>query len=175
LNVNLNGIQLKDQFQWDTNNEDNDPEIFARTLCADLGLSREFEVAVALSIREQLTMYKLAALEGKSDFLKFKTVDNAIRKEEELIDWTPTLELGKEIKDREIRYNRRGLQPITTPTPITTDSKENLLSLDKKKSYRFESRHNNAVRRPRGPGGKFLSKEELDDLQRKGLWNPDEL
>jgi hypothetical protein len=33
------------------------------------------------------------------------------------------------------------------------------------KSFRYESRHNHAISRQRGPGGRFLSKEEMDALE----------
>eukprot|EP00658_Telonema_sp_P-2_P060452 TRINITY_DN49364_c0_g1_i1.p1 TRINITY_DN49364_c0_g1~~TRINITY_DN49364_c0_g1_i1.p1 ORF type:complete len:420 (-),score=76.30 TRINITY_DN49364_c0_g1_i1:546-1805(-) len=54
LDLRLGGYCLRDQFEWDMTEPANDPELFARALCAELGLSQEFVVAVAHSIREQL-------------------------------------------------------------------------------------------------------------------------
>ncbi|KYQ88209.1 CHE group protein [Tieghemostelium lacteum] len=53
LDLNVNGLYLKDKFQWDIFGS-NSPEIFARTLSQDLGLSREFESTIVFSIHEQL-------------------------------------------------------------------------------------------------------------------------
>lgn len=36
LDIALNGIGLYDQFEWDINNPENSPELFAKSLCTDL-------------------------------------------------------------------------------------------------------------------------------------------
>ncbi|KAF0690528.1 Aste57867_18077 [Aphanomyces stellatus] len=57
LKLRLNDTLLLDTFEWDLSNPANDPDQFARVLCAEMGLSGEFEVQIALSIHEQLLVY----------------------------------------------------------------------------------------------------------------------
>jgi SWI/SNF-related matrix-associated actin-dependent regulator of chromatin subfamily B member 1 len=47
LNVRINNIIIRDQFEWDINNPRNSPEDFAESLCADLGLGSEFMLPIA--------------------------------------------------------------------------------------------------------------------------------
>ncbi|XP_047334670.1 chromatin structure-remodeling complex protein BSH [Impatiens glandulifera] len=59
LDLRVNHTLIKDQFLWDLNNFESDPEEFARTFCKDLGIDEpEVGPAVAFSIREQL--YEIA-------------------------------------------------------------------------------------------------------------------
>ncbi|OAE27355.1 hypothetical protein AXG93_441s1160 [Marchantia polymorpha subsp. ruderalis] len=59
LDLRVNNTVVHDQFLWDVNNFDSDPEGFARGLCKDLELEDpEVAPAIALSIREQL--YEIA-------------------------------------------------------------------------------------------------------------------
>lgn len=54
LSVRVGRVLLKDQFEWDVSNKDNNPEAFAEALSADLGLSRDFVPVIAHGVREQL-------------------------------------------------------------------------------------------------------------------------
>lgn len=59
LDLRVNHTLLKDQFLWDLNNFESDPEEFARTFCKDLGIDDpEVGPAVAIAIRDQL--YEIA-------------------------------------------------------------------------------------------------------------------
>ncbi|THG11995.1 hypothetical protein TEA_003158 [Camellia sinensis var. sinensis] len=59
LDLRVNHTLIKDQFLWDLNNFDCDPEEFARTFCRDLGIEDpEVGPAIAVAIREQL--YEIA-------------------------------------------------------------------------------------------------------------------
>ncbi|XP_022138106.1 chromatin structure-remodeling complex protein BSH isoform X2 [Momordica charantia] len=59
LDLRVNNTLIKDQFLWDLNNYESDPEEFSRTLCKDLGIEDpEVGPAVAVAIREQL--YEIA-------------------------------------------------------------------------------------------------------------------
>ncbi|CAK9318424.1 unnamed protein product [Citrullus colocynthis] len=59
LDLRVNNTLIKDQFLWDLNNYESDPEEFSRTLCKDLGIEDpEVGPAIAFAIREQL--YEIA-------------------------------------------------------------------------------------------------------------------
>ncbi|KAI7728859.1 hypothetical protein M8C21_026450 [Ambrosia artemisiifolia] len=55
LDLRVNHTLIKDQFLWDLNNFESDPEEFARIFCEDLGIEDpEVGPAIAFAIREQL-------------------------------------------------------------------------------------------------------------------------
>lgn len=54
LDLRIDDIVISDQFEWDINNPNNNPEDFAKSLCADLGLGSIFVLPIAHSIREQI-------------------------------------------------------------------------------------------------------------------------
>ncbi|KAI4335120.1 hypothetical protein L6164_013798 [Bauhinia variegata] len=59
LDLRVNHTLIKDQFLWDLNNFESDPEEFARSFCKDMGIKDpEVGPAIAFAIREQL--YEIA-------------------------------------------------------------------------------------------------------------------
>nr|GMC81897.1 chromatin structure-remodeling complex protein BSH [Ipomoea batatas] len=55
LDLRVNHTLIKDQFLWDLNNFESDPEEFARNFCKDMGIEDpEVGPAIAIAIREQL-------------------------------------------------------------------------------------------------------------------------
>ncbi|RDX90182.1 Chromatin structure-remodeling complex protein BSH [Mucuna pruriens] len=59
LDLRVNHTLVKDQFLWDLNNFESDPEEFARIFCKDMGIEDpEVGPAIAFAIREQL--YEIA-------------------------------------------------------------------------------------------------------------------
>ncbi|CAO2838262.1 unnamed protein product [Amaranthus hypochondriacus] len=59
LDLRVNQTLVRDQFLWDLNNVESDPEDFAKTFCADMGIEDpEVGPAIAFAIREQL--YEIA-------------------------------------------------------------------------------------------------------------------
>lgn len=59
LDLRVNNTIIRDQFLWDINNFESDPEEFARIFCKDMDISDpEIGPAIAFAIREQL--YELA-------------------------------------------------------------------------------------------------------------------
>ncbi|KAH9301694.1 hypothetical protein KI387_013277, partial [Taxus chinensis] len=59
LDLRVNKTVIKDQFLWDVNSLESDPEEFARALCKDLEIEDpEVGPAIAVAIREQL--YEIA-------------------------------------------------------------------------------------------------------------------
>lgn len=59
LDLRINHTLIRDQFLWDLNNFESDPEEFARTFCRDMNIEDpEVGPAIAVAIREQL--YEIA-------------------------------------------------------------------------------------------------------------------
>ncbi|KAL6545701.1 hypothetical protein OROGR_009575 [Orobanche gracilis] len=59
LDLRVNHTLIKDQFLWDLNNFESDPEEFAKTFCKDISIEDpEVGPAIAVAIREQL--YEIA-------------------------------------------------------------------------------------------------------------------
>ena len=68
VDILIGNIEYKDQFEWDINNPENDPEEFARNVCIDLGLGTEFVVPITHSIREQILEYQKAANNERNNY-----------------------------------------------------------------------------------------------------------
>ncbi|CDK29885.1 unnamed protein product [Kuraishia capsulata CBS 1993] len=130
LEITIGNNQLVDQFEWDINNSDNDPEEFSRVLCEEMGLPGEFLSAISHSIREQSQMFVRSLylvgylFDGSSveeeeirRLLKLPINTSNIRRPRYLLsDYTPQLSelsvtemerLDKD-KEREARRKRRG-------------------------------------------------------------------
>eukprot|EP00164_Ancoracysta_twista_P006014 GFYU01008296.1.p1 GENE.GFYU01008296.1~~GFYU01008296.1.p1 ORF type:complete len:646 (-),score=133.55 GFYU01008296.1:729-2666(-) len=115
LDIRVDDIVLRDQFDWNIVDSKNSPESFAKTLCSDLGLGPEFETAAAHSIREQILGYLQALVEGRQidDYDPFE--DPTVRDDGEAIYWQPTIERtdltdidqSESKQRREARYRRR--------------------------------------------------------------------
>lgn len=58
LDIRIDNICLRDRFEWDINDSNNNPEEFAYILANELGLGNEFAVEIAHSIREQILIYQ---------------------------------------------------------------------------------------------------------------------
>eukprot|EP01113_Clastostelium_recurvatum_P046202 TRINITY_DN8054_c0_g1_i2.p1 TRINITY_DN8054_c0_g1~~TRINITY_DN8054_c0_g1_i2.p1 ORF type:complete len:449 (+),score=109.23 TRINITY_DN8054_c0_g1_i2:93-1349(+) len=107
LDITVHGVTLRDQFEWDMASPDASPELFARMLCQDLGLFREFEVAIAHSIREQLSLYASLQPQSMQSHLRnvvsrgdkvgarpTVTAQAAVREAKDLSLWTPYVGLA---------------------------------------------------------------------------------
>jgi len=57
LDIRIDNIYLKDRFEWDINDSNNNPEMFAWNLCEELGLNEEFASRIAHKIREQIIYF----------------------------------------------------------------------------------------------------------------------
>ncbi len=123
---------LTDQFEWDINDPENNPEEFALCLCDDLSLPGEFATAIAHSIREQCQIYtKCLHLTGyafRGDPVEDEDVrghiraiinpDSVLRLKSSLNDYTPTVNEVTELdlskldreRERETRRKRRAVR-----------------------------------------------------------------
>ncbi|KAF9591705.1 hypothetical protein IFM89_005696 [Coptis chinensis] len=69
LDLRVNNTIVRDQFLWDLNNYESDPEEFARTFCRDLEIvDPEVGPAVAVAIREQLYEIVIQSVASAREF-----------------------------------------------------------------------------------------------------------
>jgi hypothetical protein len=126
LDITVGHHNLVDQFEWDLNCADNNPEKFAEAMCRDLSLSGEFSTAIAHAIREQTQVYTRTLFlvghqfDGKpvedDDVLReicpVVSSENYLRVPTQIKDFSPVLieihetELDRQDKDRD-RDSRR--------------------------------------------------------------------
>jgi len=73
LDLRVENVCIKDRFEWDINDPNNVPEEFAIQLCNELGLTNEFMVLIAHSIREQIEGFRREIIEmGGESFANMK-------------------------------------------------------------------------------------------------------
>jgi hypothetical protein len=82
---------------------------------------------------------------------------------------SPEIVSGAQPEDAPLYVNAKQFHRILKRR-IARQKLEDALRLTSKgrKPYLHESRHNHAMRRPRGPGGRFLTAEEVAALENKG-------
>ena len=68
IDLLIGNIEYKDQFEWDINNPENDPEEFAKNVCVDLGLGTEFVVPIAHAIRIQILEHQKSANNERNSY-----------------------------------------------------------------------------------------------------------
>lgn len=145
LDIAVDNLNLRDQFEWDLSDPQNSPEDFAAVYCADLGLPGEFRSAIAHLIREQLdaharSLSSIRHIRGDQilhDELRnafHSTLFEAIRSDD-VENWTPHLgkldlvELEHRERERErqsrrhkrgARNNRRNVVTLPDREPLRT-------------------------------------------------------
>lgn len=145
LDIAVDNLNLRDQFEWDLSDPQNSPEEFAAVYCEDLGLPGEFRSAIAHSIREQAdaharSLSSIRHIRGDPiihDELRFafhSTLFDAIRSDD-VENWTPHLgkldlvELEHRERERErqsrrqkrgARNNRRNVVTLPEREPLRT-------------------------------------------------------
>lgn len=90
LDLRVNKTVIKDQFLWDVNNLESDPEDFARVLCKDLEIEdHEVGPVIAVTIREQLYEFAIQNVtSGRESRISKKA------RRDRGVDFTPTSKVG---------------------------------------------------------------------------------
>lgn len=114
LNVRVGGILIRDQFEWDMNETDNNPDAFAEQLCADLGLNTEHVPVIAHAVRAQLN--EISQFQDRRPGCPIVTAESALRNGVEA--WGPALQRlspeeqqkleRKEIREARLQRRNRG-------------------------------------------------------------------
>jgi len=117
LNIHVGNISLVDQFEWDLSDERNQPEEFAKKLCADLSLGGEFVTAIVYSIRGQIAWHQKSYAFSDNHL---PPVEMAFRNQSEADQWSPFLEtltdaeMEKKIRDQDRNTRRMRRLAATT-------------------------------------------------------------
>lgn len=114
LNVRVGGIVIRDQFEWDMNETDNNPDAFSEQLCADLGLNTEHVAIVVHALRTQLC--EISQFQERRPGCPTVTPETALRANVEA--WGPALQKlspeeqqkleRKEIREARLQRRNRG-------------------------------------------------------------------
>eukprot|EP00911_Craspedida_sp_UC1_P002448 UC1_evm1s1821 len=148
LDIQVGLTQLVDRFEWDAGERLNNPEAFAATLCADLGLGGAFPPLVAHAIREQILHFKRDLLHGEVP--QADTISDAeyalggialFRSGPEVKEWTPGLqqlseaEISRKAMELE-RNNRRRRRTASRPAPSSSNSNSNNVEFETPRTKR---------------------------------------
>ncbi|KAH3685117.1 hypothetical protein WICPIJ_003884 [Wickerhamomyces pijperi] len=114
LSCNLDKLLYEDKFEWDLSNDSLTPEVFARYIVSDLGLSLEFLPAISHGLHESLLkMKKDIIVDGHIQELRNDAVfgrESGLRLDQANlgVEWVPKVEeLSQwEIEKREIERER---------------------------------------------------------------------
>ncbi|KAK5105808.1 hypothetical protein LTR62_002131 [Meristemomyces frigidus] len=87
---------------------------------------------------------------------------------------SPEAPVAGTVEESPLYVNAKQFHRILKRRMARQKLEENLrLSSKGRKPYLHESRHNHAMRRPRGPGGRFLTADEVAQMEAKGAIRPD--
>lgn len=144
LDVAVDSMNLRDQFEWDLADPQNSPEEFAAIYCADLGLPGEFRTSISHLIREQLDAYarSLSSVRHiRGDQILHEelrpafhsTLQEAIRSDD-VENWTPhlgkldlvELEHRERERERQSRRQKRGARSNNRRNVVTLPEREPL-------------------------------------------------
>lgn len=106
LAVRVGRIVVRDQFEWDLQAPENNPEAYAERLCIDIGLGTEHVPAVAHAVREQLV--ELAEFRDKRQPCPVLREGDVVRDVAQVGAWEPAIEcLSVEEQERLERKEKR--------------------------------------------------------------------